>query len=64
MGVNMVKKKKPKLKEAEFESLLDKASQPLEQPQKPDSKVVGTSESPTSDDCSETHTHLDNPEGT
>jgi hypothetical protein len=31
-------KKKHELKEAEFESLLDKASQPLETEQKPDSK--------------------------
>lgn len=63
----MVDKKKIKitdLKEEEFESLLDKASQPLEQPQKPDSGVAGTSESPTSGDCSESHTHSDNPEGT
>ena len=36
----------------EFENLLDKASQPLEQPQKPDSKEVGTSESLTSGDQS------------
>ena len=57
-----VMKKKPELKEAEFESLLDKASQPLEQPQKPDSKEVGTSESLTSGDYSENHTHSDSPE--
>lgn len=53
----------PDFKEAEFEILLDKASQPLEQPQKPDSKEAETSESPTSGDCSESHTHSDNPEG-
>jgi DNA (cytosine-5)-methyltransferase 1 len=63
-GMEVVMKKKPELKEAEFESLLDKASQPLEQPQKPDSKEVGTSESPTSGDCSENRTHSDSPEGT
>ena len=57
------KQEKSELKEAEFENLLDKASQPLEQPQKPDSKEAGTSESPTSGDCSENHTHSDSPEG-
>ena len=50
--------------EAEFESLVDKASQPLEQERKPDAKEAETSESPTSGDCNESHTHLDNPEGT
>jgi hypothetical protein len=42
----MKKKQKPEnpLTEVEFESLLDKASQPLDQPQKPDSKEAGTSE--------------------
>ena len=43
--------------EVEFESLVDKASQPLEPERKPDAKEVGTSESPTSGDCSESHTH-------
>ena len=54
----------PDFNKEEFESLLDKASQPLEQPQKPDSKEAGTSESPTSGDCSENRTHSDSPEGT
>ncbi len=50
--------------EAEVEHLLDKASQPLEPKQKPDSGVAETSESPTSGDCSGSHTHSDSPEGT
>jgi hypothetical protein len=50
--------------EAEVEHLLDKASQPLEPERKPDVKEAGTSESPTSGDCSESHTHSDSPEGT
>ena len=42
--------------EGEFESLVDKASQPLEPEQKPDAKEAETSESQTSDDCNESHT--------
>lgn len=44
-------------REAEFESLVDKASQPLEPERKPDAKEAETSESPTSGDCNENHTH-------
>ena len=51
----MGKKQKP-FTEAEFESLVDKASQPLEQERKPDTKEVETSESQASDDCNESHT--------
>lgn len=50
--------------EAEVEHLLDKASQPLEPERKPAPKEAGTSESPTSGDCSENRTHSDSPEGT
>jgi len=59
----MEEKQEP-ITEAEFENLLDKASQPLEPEQKPDAKEAGTSESPTSGDYSENHTHSDSPEGT
>lgn len=59
----MTEKLKP-FTEAEFESLVDKASQPLEPKQKPDAKEAGTLEFPTSGDCNESHTHLDNLEGT
>ena len=55
------------LTEKDFEALLTKASQPLQgkpQGRIPDSKEVQTSESQTSDDCTENHTHLDNPVGT
>jgi len=45
--------------EAEFESLVDKASQPLEPERKPDAKKAETSESPTSGDCSGRNTHSD-----
>lgn len=57
MEVEMKKNQEKSFTSTEFESLLDKASQPLEQPRKPDSKEVGTSESPTSGDCSENRTH-------
>lgn len=61
----MVDKKRLKpITEAEFENLLDKASQPLVPEQKPDSGEAGTSESQTSGDCSENRTHSDSPEGT
>lgn len=59
--------RKKVLTENEFESLLTKASQPLQvkpQGQKPDSKEGQTLESPTSDDCTENHTHSDNLVGT
>jgi DNA (cytosine-5)-methyltransferase 1 len=59
----VMENRKSDFTEVEFESLLDKASQPLKQPQKPDSKEAGTSECRTSGDCSENHTHSDNPEG-
>jgi len=59
----MKEKQKP-ITEVEFESLLDKASQPLEPEGKPDAKEAETSESQTSGDCSENHTHSDSPEGT
>jgi len=52
----MKEKQKP-ITEVEFESLLDKASQPLEPEGKPDAKEAETSESQTSGDCSENHTH-------
>ena len=55
--------RKKELTEKEFESLLTKASQPLQgkqQGQTPDAKEVQTLESPTSDGYTETHTHLDN----
>ena len=60
----MVDKKRLDSIEAEVEHLLDKASQSLEPERKPDSKEAETSESPTSGDCSENHTHSDSPEGT
>lgn len=47
----------------EFENLIDKASQPLGQEPKPDSKEGQTLESPSSDGCNENHTHQDSPEG-
>lgn len=53
--VSMEKKQKP-LTEGEFESLVDKASQPLEPERKPDAKEAETLESQTSGDCSESHT--------
>lgn len=56
------KSKKPTFTATEFENLLDKASQPLPKP-KPDSKEVETSKSQSSDDCTESRTHQDNPEG-
>ena len=58
-----MEKNKP-ITEAEVEHLLDKASQPLEPERKPDAKEAETLESPTSGDCSESHTHSDNLGGT
>jgi len=48
--------RKKELTKKEFEKLLTKASQPVEQGQKPDSSSKRTSESPTSGDCSGTDT--------
>jgi len=55
---------KDELTRKEFEALLTKSAQPLEPEQQPDSLGEQTSESPTSGDCSENHTHSDSPEGT
>jgi hypothetical protein len=66
MGVLNMSRKKI-LTEQEFESLLTKASQPLQkvkQEQIHDSKEVQTSKSLTSGDCNESHTHPDNLVGT
>jgi len=51
--------RKKELTKKEFERLLIKASQPVEQGQKPDSSSNQTSESPTSGDYNGTDTHLD-----
>jgi hypothetical protein len=53
----LTKRKLKTFTEAEFESLVDKASQPLEPERKPDAKEAETSESQTSGDCSEKNTH-------
>ena len=57
--------KKYKLTKALFEKLVIKASQPLpERVPKPDSASEQTSESQSSDGCSDTHIHLGNEPGT
>jgi len=53
---NLLKEKKG-ITEVEFESLVDKASQPLEPKPASDSASKKTSESQTSGDCSDTGTH-------
>jgi len=50
------KAQKP-LTKAEFENLLQKSAQPLEPGPKPLPEVEQTSESQSSGDCTETHTH-------
>lgn len=50
-------RRKP-LTKAEFENLLRKSAQPLQEPEpKPVPEVEQTSESQSSGDCNESHTH-------
>ncbi len=55
---------KTPLTRGEFENLLTRAAQPRELKRSPDSKEKGKSAESPSDDCSDSHTHQDNEQGT